>query len=186
MNPRKVLGPRGLFDLKATTAVSRRARGEKLCVLARVHHLLVSIPIDSIQRLVLPSAATFLHTCSHDAPGLMEVEGQKHAAWDVGDLFGLGPTTQAWILLTLDRGDARVPIAFATGPCLAIEEAPLPVRLPNLALTARAPGIQGAFLPPSSIVARGGEYGLAIDPTRILSPVELDASLALLRREAAS
>lgn len=186
MNPRKVIVARGLFDLKATSAVGRRARDAKLSVIARLHHLLVAISIESVERLVLPSAVSVLRGCAANAPGVVDVEGRSHASWDIGQLLGLGPAMQAWILLTIERGDARVPVAFGTGACLAIEETPASVRLSSGTLRARAVGIQGAFLPPASVAARGGEYGLVLDPTRILSPSELDASAVLVGGRAGS
>jgi hypothetical protein len=158
----------------------------ELGVLVRLHHLLVAIPIGTVSQLVLSSAITVMRRSEPDCPALSDVAGTAHAAWDLGELLGLPPAAEAWVLLKLPHAGTEVRIALGTGACLAVDEIPKHVRLPSHGPTTRAAGIRGGFEPRPSFATKGIAFGLVIEPTALLSRRELELSTALLRKAGAS
>jgi hypothetical protein len=157
----------------------------ELGVFVLVGDIVAAVPIRWVTRLLLPTAAKRLRGGRPGEPALVDADGIRHAAWDLGALLGSSASSDAsrsWILLELSHLGAALPIALETGPCLAVEELPPVAQLPARSLSARRGGIAGAFRPTANMALRGATtFGLVLDPTRWFTPRELEASAAALR-----
>jgi hypothetical protein len=167
-------------------AAARRARapvapvdGEPLAVLVQCEHIICALPATAVRRLLLLDEATV--TAAPAGTRVAVAEGKRHAAWDLGELLGLSVRASAWVLLDV----AGVPVALATGPCLAVRRLPRGVPLPGHIFRTRQGALPSAF-PPELAPARGDvALGLWIEPAALCTAAELAAASDAVRARGA-
>jgi len=173
-----------------------RARDEarqRLCVVLGCHHVVCALPIDNIDRLVLPDAVEPIETAPSAAvrardleaesavPEVVRVAGRCYAAWDLGVLFGLAPVSGAWVLLSLMHEGAEVALALRTGPCFAVQTLRNLIKLPGEIFQERRGALTDGFA--TSAVRKADldtNVGVLVDPKGLWSRQELQISAAVL------
>lgn len=172
----------------------------RLCVVLGCHRLVCAVPIDNIERLVLPDAVESLEaalpagaeprpargdrgptTEDAAAPGVVRVAGKCFAAWDLGVLLGLGPVEGAWALLSLIHEGAELALALRTGPCYAVQPLRNLLKLPSEVFQERPGALTDGFA--TSVVKRNdleSNVGVLIDPKGLWTRAELQMSAAVL------
>jgi len=187
----------------AARAEARRgveAQG-RLCVVLGCHHVVCALPIDNIDRLVLPDAVERVEPPPADdgsardarrtgaaaagevrVPDVVRVGTHSYAAWDLGLLFGLGPVSGTWVLLSLTHDGAGVRLALRTGPCFAVQTLRNLLRLPGEIFEERRGAMTDGFATetvatPSRLEA---SVGVLVDPRGLWTGQELQISAAVL------
>jgi hypothetical protein len=173
-----------------------RAREEtkpRLCVVLGCHQVVCALPIDNIDRLVLPEAVEPVDAAqpasvrSHDAeaksavPEVVRVGGKHYAAWDLGVLFGLTPVSGAWVLLSLMHDGAEVALALRTGPCFAVQTLRNLIKMPGEIFQNRRGALTDGFA--TSVVRKAeldSNVGVLVDPKGLWTRQELQISAAVL------
>jgi hypothetical protein len=106
---------------------------------------------------------------------------------DLGELFGLGTQTTAWVVVDLP-GIAR-PLAFRIGRCFMVEPLPVCRAIPRgiFATTSRSDAIVAGFSVAALPGLAGHVSGVVVDLARVLTERELASMTALAgdEREAA-
>jgi hypothetical protein len=168
----------------------------QLCVLVGFHHLVCALPLPSIDRLTLPEAAQRLVIPSRLAdaatpsgeplPAVVQVGGERYAAWDLGLMLGLRPVAKSWVLMQVPHAGKSVPIALRAGPCLAVQNVRKLMKLPPGIFRARRAALTDGFA--AAAATKGARYhasvGLWLDPARLFEASELQASATALARAA--
>ncbi|MET0553073.1 MAG: hypothetical protein ABW221_08550 [Vicinamibacteria bacterium] len=166
-----------------------------LCLVVRCHAWVLALAALHVDRVAgtadLPEP---LRPAFRGAPAALghlatPEDGVRHAAWDLGQLLGLGDVAGAWVLLRLPFGGRRLPVALRTGPCLGVSAlARTAVRpLPLAAFgTERRAAIGGAVALDQlgRQAAAEGALGLEIRPELLLTRAELELSAAWLEAPA--
>lgn len=156
------------------------------------HRVVCALPIDNIDRLVLPDAVepveaarpalqTSRHGTDAAAPGVVRVAGKCFAAWDLGVLFGLGPVEGSWVLLSIMHEGVELALALRTGPCFAVQSLRNLLKLPGEVFADRRGALTDGFS--TEVVKRSqleSNVGVLIDPRGLWSRSELQMSAAVL------
>ncbi|HEY8926565.1 MAG TPA: hypothetical protein VIU64_19415 [Polyangia bacterium] len=173
----------------------------RLCVVLGCHRMVCALPIDNIDRLVLPDAVEVLDAPAPataaprrsgtaqqgDSPGdapvpdVVRVAGKSFAAWDLGVLLGQGPVQGAWVLLSLIHDGADLALALRTGPCYSVQSLRNLMRLPGEVFQERRGALTDGFA--TSAVRRAdleSNVGVLIDPKGLWTRPELQMSAAVL------
>jgi hypothetical protein len=155
---------RSKADGGAVTPAAPRGLG----VIVACHHLVCAISTERVIRLVLPENVTEV------SPGILGIDRERFAIWDLGERLGLPSTRVAWCLLRIPSASGDIPLALATGRCHVV--GPLPTRrsLPTELFSSRGVAIAGVFVDET-------RCGIELDVMRLWTPAELAASAALLR-----
>jgi len=173
-----------------------------LCVLVRLDRLLVAIPAEMVQRLVLAAEVVVVGSTGGEAEGgPMAASGELRVrsgatylpAWELGRLLGIEVATEAWIFLAAMSGEPdadgaghRTPraaggaglIALGTGPCLAVRRMPAPAPLPPGLFRAGGPAMIGTFAVDEGLRQRGlGVAGLMLDPVALVGAATVAAAV---------
>jgi hypothetical protein len=147
-----------------------------LAVLVRCRHLLCALPAAGVRRLLLADEVE-----RETAGGVpcVRANGARFAVWELGALLGVPQPPAAFILLDVRRGSTAVPVALATGPCLAVQELVRGAVLPGPLFRERRAAFAGVFPVERARVPVGdAAFGLWIEPAALLSPEELTAAEA--------
>jgi hypothetical protein len=163
-----------------------RGEGGELCVVVECHGFVCALGVGCVTRLALPDVVTGLD--GKPDGRVVDVEGEKFAAWDLGLLFGLRPLGSAWILLDVPWRGGAVPIALRTGQCLVVDRVRPQASLPAAAFRARGRAFLGAFDAAAFVTGKvdTGTFGVLVDPTSLLDDAELAASKAAVAAAASS
>ena len=181
-------------------SVPREDTKPRLCVVLGCHRLVCALPIDNIDRLVLPDAVEPLGSAVPGAsgarsprgdravsagdapvPDVVRVAGKCFAAWDLGVLLGLTPVQGAWALLSLMHDGAELALALRTGPCFAVQSLRNLLKLPSEVFQERRGALTDGFA--TSVVKRSdleSNVGVLIDPKGLWTRAELQMSAAVL------
>jgi len=182
-------------------SVPREEAKARLCVVLGCHRLVCALPIDNIDRLVLPDAVEALDAPSPAAPhprrpagapkpppagdapvpDVVRVAGKSFAAWDLGVLLGQGPVQGAWVLLSLSHEGTDLALALRTGPCYSVQSLRNLMRLPGEVFQERRGALTDGFA--TSAVRRAdleSNVGVLIDPKGLWTRPELQMSAAVL------
>ncbi|HVR61312.1 MAG TPA: hypothetical protein VMU50_05400 [Polyangia bacterium] len=171
-----------------------KARDEvkpRLCVVLACHHVVCALPIDNIDRLVLPDAVEALPSPRPAAggpredpaaavPDVVRVGERFFAAWDLGVLFGLGPVAGAWVLLSLMHEGVEVWLALRTGPCFAVQSLRNLMKLPSEVFQSRRGALTDGFATAAVKKEIEADVGVLVDPRGLWSRQELQMSAAVL------
>lgn len=162
----------------------------RLCVVLACHHVVCALPIDNIDRLVLPDAVEVLPSARPTAAGARDAEavvpdvvrvGERFfAAWDLGVMFGLGPVSGAWVLLSLMHEGAEVWLALRTGPCFAVQSLRNLMKLPSEVFQSRRGALTDGFATAAVKKEIEANVGILVDPRGLWSRQELQMSAAVL------
>ena len=164
----------------------------RLCVVLACHHVVCALPIDNVERLVLPDVVEpveFPHPPTGPSAGdetpvpeIVRVGTKHYAAWDLGVLFGLGAVQGAWVLLSLMHEGAEVALALRTGPCFAVQTLRNLIKLPGEAFQERRGALTDGF---ATAVLKNKQIdanvGVLVDPKGLWSRRELQVSAAVLQ-----
>jgi hypothetical protein len=171
---------------RASHLVSVKDAPAELVVVVGCHGLVCTLPVRHVDRLALREEVEPLRP----APGkrresaaqqLVVAAGQVYAAWNLGTMLELPPLSVAWVLLRVPSPAGPVAIALRTGPCLMVQLAPPAVPLPPRVVRARPGAVSGAFATATLPGKRlDGLVGLTLDPERLWSEAELQASRAAI------
>ncbi|MGC4088011.1 MAG: hypothetical protein QM756_08960 [Polyangiaceae bacterium] len=170
------------------TGAALAPAADNLSVVFECHAHLCALPSRWVRRLLLADEGRFVRAgLPAGAPlggrQLLEVSGQRFAAWDFGELVELPPLSASWALLDLPHRGAVLPLALRIGRCRAVARVPTLARLPEGLWRRRRAAFSAAFaLTAPGVAAR---VGLFLDPTRLWTEAELEASLSTLLRGAA-
>lgn len=183
-------------------SVPREEAKPRLCVVLGCHRLVCALPIDHIDRLVLPDAVEALDTPAPTAPParrsaaaadqassageapvpeVVRVAGKHFAAWDLGVLLGQGPVQGAWVLLSLVHDGGELALALRTGPCYSVQSLRNLMRFPAEVFEERRGALTDGFA--TSAVRRAdleSNVGVLIDPKGLWTRPELQVSAAVL------
>ena len=170
---------------------SRREPKPRLCVVLGCHQIVCALPIEDVDRLVLPEsvqAVEYSRTASGLAgdgrtplPDVVRVGEKLHAAWDLGVMFGLRPISGAWVLLSQVHEGAPIWLALRTGPCFAVQTLRNLMPFPGGNLHQRQGALTNGFA--TSAVAKerlDSSVGVLVDPRGLWTQQELQASAAVL------
>ncbi len=158
------------------------ARGE-LAVLVACHTFLVAIPTRTVVRLFMDEEVTSLRAEKHGALlGTVRAAGKACAAWDLGVLLDLEPLTRSWVVVDVEHGGARVPIALRTGACAFVTQVRPEASLPGRIFRARGRAFPAAFAASSLGAEVPALFGLWLDVARLFTDDELAASIAVIGR----
>jgi hypothetical protein len=114
-------------------------------------------------------------------PDVVRVGERCFAAWDLGVLFGLGPVSGAWVLLSLMHEGAEVLLALRTGPCFAVQTLRNLMKLPGEIFQERRGALTDGFATAAIKKSRlDTNVGVLIDPRGLWSRQELQMSAAVL------
>src|SRR5205823_12803911 len=105
--------------------------------------------------------------------GTLTVGGRVCAAWDLGALLELEPLAQAWVVVDVERGGARVPIALRTGVCALVAEVRPEASLPGRIFKKRGQAVPAAFAASSLDAQLPALFGLWLDPSRLFTDEEI-------------
>jgi hypothetical protein len=161
----------------------------RLRVVFACHELVCALPIASLDRLAgaddvqkQPSASRPAHAGGTvPLPEVVKVGEERFAAWDLGQLLGLGAVSGAWVLLRVSHAGADLPLALRTGRCFSVQELPRLVKLPPAIFQARRAAIAEGFAAAAVKQAHTTvTVGLSLDPARLWTRPELEASAAAL------
>jgi hypothetical protein len=162
----------------------------RLCVVLACHHVVCALPIDNIDRLVLPDAVEALPASRPAAGGQPDADaivpevvrvGERFlAAWDLGVLFGMGPVAGAWVLLSLMHEGAEVWLALRTGPCFAVQPLRNLMKLPSEVFQSRRGALTDGFATSAVKKEIEATVGVLVDPRGLWSRQELQMSAAVL------
>lgn len=155
--------------MTASDASSRGAAtpGELFVVVA-CHSLVCAVATRWIARLLL------IDEVDASEADVVSLGGRRYAAWDLGQMLDLPPLGHAWVLLNVPHGDAEVPIALRTGPCLTVQPLASFTALPEGLFRARRGMLPAAF-PASEVKGQTGAlFGLCVDPPRAWTSTELE------------
>lgn len=147
-----------------------RALDAELFVVVVCHAFPCALSSRWIVRLLLPDEVRV-----RDA-GVIEVEDRLFAAWNLGEMLGLDPLGDAWILLDVPHDGASVPIALQTGACLAAQPLTTRFPLPSGLFHARRGALGAAFVAKEVGAGQFGLVGLYFDAARAWTREELDRS----------
>lgn len=113
----------------------------------------------------------------------LELEQQSIPGWDLGELFGYGPATNAWIVVEVKSGSASVARKFGlrVSACITVRELPPIKALPKKLYSTRPGAISGAFSTEGIAELPDTPSGVVIDLSHVLTPVELDAGMRIAR-----
>jgi len=183
-------------------SVPREESKARLCVVLGCHRLVCALPIDNIDRLVLPDAVEAQDAPAPAAaaparrppaaqqppppgdapvPDVVRVAGKSFAAWDLGVLLGQGPVQGAWVLLSLVHEGAELALALRTGPCYSVQSIRNLMRLPGEIFQERRGALTDGFA--TAAVRRAdleSNVGVLIDPKGLWTRPELQVSAAVL------
>jgi len=184
-------------------SVPREEAKARLCVVLGCHRLVCALPIDNIDRLVLPEGVEALEAAvpatpparrsaggappqasspaDAPVPEVVRVAGKCFAAWDLGVLLGQGPVHGAWVLLSLIHDGAELALALRTGPCYAVQSLRNLMRFPGEVFEERRGALTDGFA--TSAVRRAdleSSVGVLIDPKGLWTRPELQVSAAVL------
>jgi hypothetical protein len=178
---------------------AREESKPRLCVVLACHHVVCALPIDNVDRLVLPEAVEPVEAPRQAAgrarelrdgsrslaetpvPDVVRVAGKCFAAWDLGVLFGLGPVSGTWVLLSLMHESAEISLALRTGPCYAVQTLRNLMKLPGEIFAERRGALTDGFA--TSAVKKSDLHtnvGVLIDPRGLWGRHELQMSAAVL------
>jgi hypothetical protein len=148
-------------------------RPAELCVLFACHHLLLALPVRYVSRLLLSDEVTVVRK------GIVSVEGELLASWNLGTLLGFNPVGTACMVLTLVHAGGPMRVALFTGPCLRVQKFRSTDPLPSTMFLSKLGAFPGAF-DATDLRRNGDEASVALwlEPTRLFSSRELDESLA--------
>ena len=153
-----------------------KADDSELCVLLGLGAVLCAVPTSALSRLLLLEEAEPL---AHD---ILQVDAQRFAIWDLAELLGFSqPAARSWLLLSAEHGTTTVPIALRVGQCLAVQPVTQRKALPQGLFRARGAGLAASFDPAAQRKLAPAVIGLYLDPRRLLSSEELDASMLRLK-----
>ena len=110
-------------------------------------------------------------------------ERQHYAAWDLSRLLGIERASfGCWLLLHVQRGTGRVPLAVRAGKCLAVHTVEPSGALPASLFRARRGAISGVFDPRTLSHLESSVIGFCCDPEQLFSAEELSESLQRVER----
>lgn len=152
----------------------------ELCVVVACHTFACAIPVRYVERLALDEDVKAVPGRS----AVVESNGERFAAANLGTLLGTPQLGQAWVLLRVPVANGVVPIALRTGPCLMVRqvaiEAPL---LPGL-FERRGAAVLGAFTAGTQRgFAEQIAYGLVLALHQLWEPRELEHLRKLVSSE---
>lgn len=152
----------------------------ELSVLVVCHHCVCSISTRWVERLLASSDVE--RRPAAEGCGVLQVGSQLVGAFSLGQLLGLTPQENAWVLLRLSLKETDVQVALSVDACLSVVPRPAAAPLPTSLFRKRAGAIRGAFSAAQAGVTRANLLlGLDIDPQALLTNAELAAVLALQR-----
>lgn len=105
---------------------------------------------------------------------LVDIGGTMIPGWDLGELLGLPPCTDAWVVVDVARLKRR--FAFRLGRCISVQQLPVCYEIPRLIFTARPGAIAAGFSAAAIPELEGYPSGVVIDPACILLAPELEAA----------
>jgi hypothetical protein len=163
---------------------------DQLCVLTACHDWVCALEAPCTERLALPGEVQRRRPAGGArAPGVPIVEHNDvaYAAWNLGTLLELAPTSHTWILLQIPHRDAPLRLALAAGPCLAVRPLTARISVPRGVFRDRAAAIQSAFAAREVVPKATSPVGYVLDVRALWTVEERDASasaLAAARAEA--
>lgn len=146
--------------------------GERLALMALCGELVIAI--DAMAIVQLRSVA---ETASRDAGhgmSVLDLDGELVAGWDLGELLGMPPCHDAWVLTQLP-GIAR-PVAFRIGRCIVVHALPPCRPVPGGIFTARAGAITAGFAALAAPLLAEHVSGVVVDLARVLDAGERERS----------
>jgi hypothetical protein len=162
-------------------STAREGKSE-LAVLVACHTFLVAIPARSVVRLFLPDEVT-AHVKEGDALlGTVRAGDRTCAAWDLGQLLELPPTSQAWVVLDVVADGRPLAVALRTGVCALVAEVRAEAALPGRIFKKRGQAFPAAFAATSLGTEVPALFGLWLDPAKLLGRDEIAASRSILDR----
>jgi hypothetical protein len=155
----------------------------ELSLFFRCHGAVLAIAARWVERLLLAEEVALPEGQSRvqGAGQVIEVAGAPYAAWDLGQMLEVSPMQHAWVLMKVPYAGKEVPMALRTGPCLIVQPLAGSTNLPIGVFRGRRSALAGAFMLKGLKGAAGeGLVGLRLDPSRLWTNVELEASSAAL------
>jgi hypothetical protein len=158
--------------MSQSAASSARTLQRDLGVFVACQHLVCAIPTEHVIRLILPSEATEL------TPGVLLVNRQSYAIWDLGERLGLTSAREAWCLVRIPYKAGGLLLAIGTGRCWSVSPLRETRSLPSQLFRDKRSAVRGAF---AADPRHGGALlGIELNLSRLWSPAELKASETLL------
>jgi hypothetical protein len=144
----------------------------ELGVFVACQHLVCVIPTEQVIRLILPTEATEL------TPGVLLVNGQSFAIWDLGERLGLESAREAWCLVRVPYNSRELLLAIGTGRCWSVSQLRETKPLPRQLFRDKRSAISGAFA--ADPERHAALLGVQLDLLRLWTPAELKACETLL------
>lgn len=152
-----------------------------LSVLIACHDLTLAIDAHVVERLALPSDVQGHASALHP---IVQVEDTRYAAWNLAEMLGMSSVVDAWALLRIPFRGAELPIALATGTCLAVQPIREAVRLPPKLFMERRGAMRSAFiLPKLGTRAARSILGMRLEVLALFTEEELAKSSKALTAE---
>lgn len=112
----------------------------------------------------------------------LDLEDGVIPGWDLGDLFKLGTTNDAWVICEpqVDRGIQR--FGLRVGRCIAVLRLPPCSSLPIGAFASRQRALPHAFTTSTLAEIQAWPSGVVLDLAQLLGAAELEAGKRLVSR----
>ena len=166
--------------MKDRRASRLHAATGRLALLALVEDLVVAI--DATQVFQIHRTAELSTRRMENALYAIDLDKQTIPGWDLGLLFGFGPSVISWVLVDASIGGVVRRFGLQLGACVAVRPLPPCHRLsPNL-FGARHGAFSAAFTASTIEELKGAPSGVVLDVGSLLQPTELDAGLRVARR----
>jgi hypothetical protein len=176
--------------MNETGALPLAATAGELCVMLDCGALVCAVPTRRIERLVLSEDAGFVAAKGAAPPvtlggeQLVSVADKRYAAWDLGELLGLGSSkARSWVLMSVRHERDVLPVALRAGECLVVAPLTATSPVPAGIFRARAGAFTAAFAPEGGRRTASAVVGLLLDPERLFSRTELETAAATLKAE---
>ncbi len=153
---------------------------QRLGLLFECHRFVVNLDVNVVERLVLSDELKELP--SHHGTRVVAAGGEPYAAFNLGRLLGLAPTTGAAVLVRAAFAGGPLRLCLETGPCLLVRQPPRATPLGPGLFRARRRALEAAFALPSDLAARSrSPVGFSLSIDGLLNAAERDAAAKAIR-----
>lgn len=158
------------------TRMANHPAGSRLALLAVCGDLVIAIEADVIHQI--RRAEETKARMVDRSLWVLEQDDGDIAGWDLGELLGLGPSEDAWVIVTLSNG---IRVGLRIGRCLTVQPLPVCRSIPRSIFVARAGAIAAGFAAAGIAELEGYPSGVVIDVSQLLTEAELALARKLTR-----
>jgi len=155
------------------TKLAKHPAASQLALLAVCGDLVIAIEADVIHQI--RRAEETKARLVDRSMWVLEQDDGDIAGWDLGELLGLGPSEDAWVIVTLSSG---IRVGLRIGRCVTVQPLPICRAIPRSIFVARAGAIAAGFAAGGIAELEGFPSGVVIDVGQVLT----EAELALARK----